>query len=162
MLASTTQKIERSDPWDDELEALNRPPRPLTRDEAQAVVAANPSVSPWQVVAMQAGLGLAVALLAMLVTGQGTVFWSALYGVGVVVLPAVLMARGMTSKLGSVSPGVSAVSVMLWSTVKIGVSIVMLMLASRLVQPLAWPALLATMVLCMSVYWFALLWKRRR
>ena len=162
MLASTTQKIARSDPWDDELEAVNRLPRPLMRDEAQAVVAANPSVSPWQVVAMQAGLGLAVALLAMLVTGQGTVFWSALYGAGVAVLPAALMARGMTSKLSSVSPGISAVSVMLWSTLKIGVSIVMLMLASRLVQPLAWPALLATMALCMLVYWFALLWKRRR
>ena len=51
---------------------------------------------------------------------------------------------------------------MLWSLVKIGVSIVMLMLAAKLVQPLSWPALLATMVLCMLVYWFALLLKRGR
>jgi ATP synthase protein I len=37
----------------------------------------------------------------------------------------------------------------------------MLMLAPRLVQSLSWPALLATLVLCMQVYWFALLWRGR-
>ena len=161
MLAPTTEKIGRPDPWDDELEAQNRPPRPLTREEAQAVVAANPTLSPWAVIAVQVTVGLVVALLALGLTGQGAVFWSALYGAGVVVVPGALMARGMTRKQSSVSPGASAVSVMLWSMVKIGVSIVMLMLAAKLVQPLAWPALLATMVLCMLVYWFALL-KRRR
>ena len=109
MLASTTQKIARPDPWDDELEALNRPP--LTRDEARALVAAHPGVSPWRVVAMQAGLGLATALLAMLVTGQGAVFWSALYGAGVVVLPGALMTRGMTSRMSRLSPGTSVAAV---------------------------------------------------
>jgi ATP synthase protein I len=29
------------------------------------------------------------------------------------------------------------------------------------VQPLSWPALLVAMVLCMKVYWFALLWRGR-
>jgi len=95
------------------------------------------------------------------VGGEWGIFWSALYGAAVVVVPAALMARGMTRKQSSGSPGASTVSVMLWSMVKIGVSIVMLMLAAKLVQPLSWPALLATMVLCMLVYWFALL-KRRR
>ena len=119
------------------------------------------SVSPWWVIAAQAGVGVLVALLAGLITARVDVVWSALYGAAVVVVPGALMARGMTSKLSIVSPGASALGVMWWSMVKIGVSIVMLMLASELVQPLSWPALLATMVLCMQVYWLALLRRRR-
>jgi len=89
-------------------------------------------------------------------------FSSALYGAAVVVVPGALMARGMTSPRTSASPGASAVGVMFWSMLKLGVSIAMLMLASKLVQPLSWPALLATMVLCMQVYWFALLKRNRK
>jgi ATP synthase protein I len=35
----------------------------------------------------------------------------------------------------------------------------MLVLAPRIVPGLLWPALLASMVLCMQSYWFALLWR---
>ncbi len=150
--------------WDEEADDAGRPPlKALTRDEARALVAKDPySVSPWRVIVVQIAVGLVAALLAGLVTGLVEVFWSALYGAGVVVVPGALMARGMTSRPGSVSPGASAVMVMLWSSVKIGVSVVLLMLAAKLVQPLNWPALLATMVLCMLTYWFALLVKRSR
>jgi ATP synthase protein I len=71
------------------------------------------------------------------------------------------MARGMTSKLSSVSPGASAVSFMVWVAVKISVSMAMLVLAPKLVEPLSWPALLVSLVLCMKVYWLALLWRGR-
>ncbi len=67
----------------------------------------------------------------------------------------------MSSRISSVSPGASAVSFMLWEMVKIGVSVVMLMLAPKIVQPLSWPALLVGLVLCMKVYWVALLWRGR-
>jgi ATP synthase protein I len=77
------------------------------------------------------------------------------------VVPGALMARGMTSRLSSMSPGASAVSFMLWEFVKIAVSVAMLALAPKLVQPLSWPALLVAMVLCMKVYWVALLWRGR-
>ena len=100
-------------------------------------------------------------MLAALVMRDGSLGWSALYGAATVVVPAALMARGMTSRLSSVSPGASAVSFMLWEMVKIGVSIAMLMLAPKLVQPLSWPALLAALVVCMKVYWLALLWQGR-
>jgi ATP synthase protein I len=90
------------------------------------------------------------------------VFWSALYGAVTAVVPGALMARGMTSRLSSLSPGLSAVSVMLWESVKIAVSVAMLMLAPRLVRPLNWPALLAALAVCLSVYWFALLWRGRK
>ena len=68
----------------------------------------------------------------------------------------------MTSPISSTSPGASAVSVLLWATVKILVSIAMLVIANRVVQPLVWPALLLGLVLCMKVYLVVLMWRRRR
>jgi len=133
----------------------------LTREEASALRAKEPPLNPWRVIAVQGGVGVVVALLAALATGRVGVGWSALYGAACVVVPGALLARGMTSRLSSMSPGASAVSFMLWEMVKIAVSIAMLMLAPKLVQGLSWPALLAGLVLCMKVYWFALLWRGR-
>jgi ATP synthase protein I len=50
---------------------------------------------------------------------------------------------------------------MFWEMVKIGVSVAMLVVANRIVQNLVWPALLVGLVLCIKVYWVALLWRRR-
>ena len=97
-----------------------------------------------------------------LITARQEVGWSLLYGAATVVVPGALMARGMTSPLSSTSPGASAVSVLLWASVKMMVSIAMLAIASRVVQPLVWPALLLGLVLCMKVYLVALLWRRRK
>lgn len=133
----------------------------LTAEEASALRAKEPAVSPWRVLAVQGAVGVGVALLAALLTQRTEVAWSVLYGAATVVVPGALMARGMTSKLTSMSPGSSAVSFMLWEMVKIAVSIAMLALAPKLVQPLVWPALLVGLVLCMKVYWLALLWRGR-
>ena len=80
-------------------------------------------------------------------------------GAAVVVVPGALMARGATSRLSSVSPVVSAVSMLGWGFVKMALSVAMLVLAARIVPGVVWPALLASMVLCMLSYWFALLWR---
>jgi ATP synthase protein I len=156
------ERIRSDRRWDDDEDEAATPDfKPLTREEAQALRAQEPPLSPWRVIGMQVGVGVVVALLAALATGNQAVGWSALYGAATVVVPGALMARGMTSRFSSVSPGASAVSFMLWEMVKIAVSIAMLMLAPRLVQPLSWPALLAGLVLFMKVYWFALLWRGR-
>ncbi len=159
------ERLPRNDRWDDENHdagaQASAAPRPLTREEAEALRSKQPSLSPWRVIAVQGAVGLGVALLAALFTGRPEVGMSALYGAATVVLPGALMARGMTSRLSSVSPGASAVSFMLWEMVKIAVSIAMLALAPKLVQPLSWPALLVGLVLCMKVYWLALLWRGR-
>jgi ATP synthase protein I len=135
--------------------------KPLTREQAQDLRARQPSLSPWRVVGAQAALGGVVALLAVFMTGKQDLAWSVLYGAAAVVVPGALMARGMTSRLSSTSPGASAVSFMLWQFVKIGVSVAMLVLAPKILQPLSWPALLVGMVLCMKVYWLALSWRGR-
>ena len=157
-----SDRTTRSDRWpDDAEEDRSATVRALTRQEAQALREKQPPVSPWRVVLSQAVVGVLVAALAWWISGERPVGLSALYGAAVAVVPAALMARGMTSRLSSASPGTSAVSFMLWEVVKIGVSVLMLMLAPRLVQSLSWPALLVTLAVCIKVYWFALLWRGR-
>jgi ATP synthase protein I len=151
----------RSDTWAEQDELAERKFRALTREEAQALRLKTPPLSPWRVVAAQAAVGAVVAALGGWITGRTEVWWSVLYGAATVVVPGALMARGMTSRLSSMSPGVSAVSFMWWEFVKIGVSVAMLVLATRVVQPLSWPALLAGLVICIKVYWAALLWQPR-
>ena len=159
----TTARIRNADRWADEEDAAQGPPaKVLTRLEVQALRAKLGTVSPWRVVAAQAGVGAVVALLAMLMTGRTEMAWSALYGAATVVVPGALMARGLTRRLPGMSPGAAAVSFMSWEFVKIAFSVAMLLLAPKIVQPLSWPALLVALVLCIQVYWFALLWRGRK
>jgi len=144
--------------WDDQEDEA--PVKTLTRAEAQDLRERKPQVPAWWVVAAQAAVGLVVAMLAWLVADDPAAWASALYGAAVVVVPGALMARGMSSRISSMSPGASAVSFMLWESVKIAVSVLMLMLAPKIVQPLSWPALLVSLAVCMNVYLLALLWRR--
>jgi ATP synthase protein I len=157
------RRLSRDDRWSEDgtQGAAGDDYRPLTREQAQALRAAEPPLSPWRVVGVQAAVGGVAALLTALLSRHAEWGWSLLYGAATVVVPGALMARGMTSRLSSTSPGTSAVSFMLWEMVKIAVSIAMLMLAPKLVQNLSWPALLIGLVLCMKVYWVALLWRGR-
>ena len=99
----------------------------LTRAEAEAFQRTHPTLSPWRVVGAQVVLGVLVAAAAGLVAGRiGAI--SALYGAAVVFVPGALMARGTTSRLSSLSPAISAASVLWWSFIKIGVSVAMLVL----------------------------------
>ncbi|MFN9279879.1 MAG: ATP synthase subunit I [Betaproteobacteria bacterium] len=133
----------------------------MTRQEAQALRAKERPVSPWRVVRLQAVVGAVVAALVWVIMGERSAALSALYGAAVAVVPGALMARGMTSRVSSMSPGHSAVSFMFWEVLKIAVSVVMLMLAPQILQPLSWPVLLVTLVVCIKVYWVALLWRGR-
>jgi ATP synthase protein I len=150
----------RTEPWDDLADGPGQQAfKPLTREEASALRQKQPPLSPWRVLMVQVAVGMGVALIAVLLTRRVELAWSLLYGAATVVLPGALLARGMTSRLSSVSPGVSAVSFMLWEMVKIATSIALLALAPKVVQPLSWPALLVGLVVCMKVYWWALLWR---
>jgi ATP synthase protein I len=155
--------VHRPDPWaDDQDEDGQEVFKTWTREEAQALSREQPSISPWRVVAVQGLVGVGVSALLWLVTHQIEWGWSALYGSAIVVVPAAWMARGMTSRLSSVAPGVSAVSFMLWEFGKMGVSVVMLLLAPKVVPHLSWPALLVALVVCIKIYWVALSWRGRK
>jgi ATP synthase protein I len=145
--------------FEDEAEELSF--HKLTRAEAEALRRRQPSLSPWRVVLMQAVLGAVISAGAWLVTGAAASAASALYGAAVVVLPALLMACGTTGRVAHLSPAAGAVSVMVWSAVKMAASVVLLVLAPKVVQPLDWVALLVALVLGLQVYWLALLWRGR-
>ena len=116
----------------------------------------NPPVSPWWVVAGQAGVGGVAALLGWLLTGRQSVGWSVAYGALAVVIPAAVFARGLTGKFSSINAGAAAVGFLLWEMVKIALTIGLLLAAPRFVAGLSWPALLIGLVLAMKVYWVAL------
>jgi ATP synthase protein I len=177
--SSTSPRAAHADAWDGEADEANKTPvKRLSKEQAQALATSDTHpVRPWRVVGAQAAVGLVVALVCGAVTGSMAGFWSALYGAGVVVVPAALMARGMTSPLSSMSPLASAMSLtvihsitlmalargdmLLKGLVMLGVALMMLGLAPKVVQPLVWPALLAALVVCIKVYWVALAWRRK-
>lgn len=132
------------------------PVRSLTAEEARRVREQNPPVSPWWVVAGQAGVGLVAALLAWGITGKQNVGWSVAYGALAVLVPAAVFARGLTGKFSSLNAGSAAVGFLLWEMVKIALTFAMLAMAPRVVAGLSWPALLIGLVLAMKVYWVAL------
>ena len=131
----------------------------LSREQAQALRARQPSVSPWRVVAAQGIAGVLCCALAWVITQRPSAVWSALYGAAASVLPSALLVRGMTR--GTRDPAAAAVGFMFWEMVKVGVAIAMLAIATRVVPQLSWPALLATMLVCLKVNWLALLWRGR-
>lgn len=132
------------------------PVQPLSAEEARRVRELNPPLSPWRVVAGQAAMGLAAALLGWGFTGKPSVGWSVGYGALAVLVPAAVFARGLTGRFASLNAGSAAVGFLLWEMVKIALTFAMLVAAPRLVVGLSWPALLVGLVLAMKVYWIAL------
>jgi len=134
---------------------------PLTAEQAQALRDMEPAVSPWRIVLLQCVVGVVVALVAWVVTGELVVGGSALYGALVVVIPSALFARGLMSRFSSISPATASFGFFLWEAVKIGVSVVMLAAAPRLIGNLSWLALMAGLVVTLKVYWLALLMRAK-
>lgn len=143
--------------WDDEAEAPAF--KTLNRAEAQNLRQSLTWFSPWRVIAMQALVGMLCAGIAGAAMGSAAGFWSALYGAASVVVPNLLLARGMTKSTRS--PLASASGFMFWEMLKIGAAVAMLVIAAKVVPNLSWPVLLAAMVVCMKVNWLALLWRGR-
>ncbi|MEO6030321.1 MAG: ATP synthase subunit I, partial [Burkholderiaceae bacterium] len=68
--------------WRDEAEEA--PFKTWTREQAQALRAKDPPLSPWWVVALQVVAGLACCAVVWGFTQRSEVAWSALYGAAVV------------------------------------------------------------------------------
>lgn len=134
----------------------------LSAQEALALRKNQPPLSPWRVVGWQALVGLMVALLVWLVTGRAGAGWSAACGSLLVVLPAMLFARGLMSRFSSINAVTASFGFFLWEAVKIAVTLVLLVAASRLLSDLDWLALLIGLVVTLKVYWVALLMRPQR
>ena len=130
--------------------------KPLSREEAEKLVAANPSASPWIVVGYQMVTGVLAALLAWALTGQIRMAWSTGYGALAVVIPAAVFARGLTRQRKVAHGGAALAGFFVWELVKIVLTVVMLFAAPGLIAELSWLALVAGFVLTMKVYWVAM------
>lgn len=140
----------------------------LTREEAQALVALHPPLSPWRVVGAQAAAGGLIIVLWWLgawFAGEGVLGGfekarSALCGVAAVVLPNALMAWGMTGLFRGI-PGAAVLGFMFWELIKIMLAVAMLAAAAKWMPGLYWPALLVGLIGCLKVNWVALLLQGR-
>ena len=136
--------------------------QPLTAQEAQAWRERHPTLSVWWVVGVQLALAVVVSLLSGWIWGRASLAFSLMYGAVAVVLPAALFARGLTSRLASVNAVSAAMSFAVWQGVKLVLTVLLLVLAPRVVNDVSWPALLVGMLLTMKVYWLALAWGKPR
>ena len=130
--------------------------KPLTHEEAKKVRELNPAFSLWSVWAGQVGVGIVVAALAWLLTGQARMGWSAGYGALAVIIPAALFARGLSRQKSAMHGNAALAGFFVWEMVKIALTVAMLFAAPRLVEGLNWLALLAGFVVTMKVYWVAM------
>ncbi len=129
-----------------------------TAEEAKALRAKSPSISPWRVVAWQGVAAVVITLLAWLLFDK-TVALSAGYGALVVMIPAAVLARGIMSPMSSLNAVSAALGFMVWEMVKIGLSVAMFFAAHQLIENLSWVALLVGVILTMKVYWVAAIYK---
>lgn len=141
---------------DHEAAEEHAPIKPLGAEEARRLREKHPPVSPWWVVAGQAGVGFLAALAAWGITGKQNVGWSAGYGALAVVIPAALFARGLMSRFASHNAASAAAGFLVWEMVKIASTIALLAAGPKLVEDLSWPAMLVGLVLALKVYWVAL------
>ncbi len=134
----------------------------LTRAEAAELRKRLPSLSPWKVIAAQAVAGLVCVFIGWLLAADSSVPRSALYGATAVVVPNALLAWGMTRNPTTVAAA-AFVALFVWESIKILLTIAILMAVASRVHDLSWPALLATMVVCLKVNWLILLrWGRSK
>ena len=134
----------------------------LTPHEAAELRKRLVKFSPWHVIAVQAVMGL--LLVSAVWFGFDRVVWvkSAAYGVLAVLVPSMLLARGLARQQGAYTAGAALAGLFVWEFVKIALTLVMLFAAPRVVSDLNWLALLAGFVVTMKASWFAVFWQYRR
>jgi ATP synthase protein I len=134
----------------------------LSADEAQSWRKRHTQMNIWNVLGIQAVVGLCATVGSYLVQisfGLTQVWSSTLYGALVVLLPGALFARGLGSKFGGASVGASVLKFFVWESVKIAVSIAMLMTANRWIGGvLSWPALLFGLIVTFKGFWGFVVW----
>lgn len=148
--------------WDAGADSGEAAFKPLTREEARKLRESSPSMSPWVILAGQSVTGVLVALVAWGLTGRQSTGWSALYGALAVVIPGALFLRGLMSQFSSLNAATAGFGFFVWEAMKISVSVVMLLLAPRLVTDLDWLAMLISLIVTLKVYWVALLMRPKR
>ena len=147
------QSWDDADPADDGLEPDFKP---LTPEQAAAWRQRNPVTSPWRVLALQVLVGVAVAVLTGVVSGQFRLAASVAWGVVSVVVPGVVFARALARQMRLKQAGAALAGLFVWELVKIVLTVALLLVAPKVVAGLSWLALVAGFVVTMKVSWLAI------
>jgi len=153
--------------WDGEdfvNEDLESDFKPLTAEQAQAWRQQHPMASPWRVLLLQVLVGGLVAALTGWFSGQFRLAASVAWGAVAVVIPAVVFVRALSRQMRMRQPGSALVGLFVWELVKIILTVVLLLVAPKVVSDLSWLALVAGFVVTMKVYWLAMAlgWMQRK
>jgi ATP synthase protein I len=150
-----------ADPASEDLESDFKP---LTAEQAQAWRQNNPMASPWRVLWLQVLVGGLVAVLTGWFSGQSRLAASVAWGVVAVVIPAVVFVRALSRQMRMRQAGSALVGLFVWELVKIVLTVVLLLVAPKVVSDLSWLALVAGFVVTMKVYWLAMAlgWMQRK
>ena len=135
--------------------------KPLTPEEARRLREKNPGLSPWWVIGSQVAFGLIVAGVAWMWTGRPSAAVSALYGAIAVAVPAALFVRGVRRGTGAVSQSAAMLRFFVWESIKIVLTVAMLVAAPWLIGGLNWLALVAGVIAALKTYWIALMVRPR-
>ncbi len=145
--------------WDDAESAddgLEPDFKPLTPDQAAAWRQRNPMTSPWRVLALQVLVGVAVAVLTGVVSGQLRLAASVAWGAVSVVVPGVVFARALARQMRLKQAGSALAGLFVWELVKVVLTVALLLVAPKVIAGLSWLALVAGFVVTMKVYWLAM------
>lgn len=113
---------------------------------------------------MQVLVGVAVAVLTGVVSGQFRLAASVAWGGVSVVVPGIVFARALARQMRLKQAGAALASLFVWELVKIVLTVALLLAAPKVIAGLSWLALVAGFVVTMKVYWLAMVlgWKRRK
>lgn len=123
----------------------------MTAEEAQQWRLRNPQVSAQRVLGLQVIVAVVVALVLFGWFGQAAGM-SAAYGSFAVIVPALVLARGLRRRSEARDPAVVLLSFVVWEAVKVMLTVALLLLAPQLVSALNWLALVLGFVVTMKVY----------
>ena len=136
--------------WDSADHLPEAPHAPLSADEARQWRRSHNTVPPWRIVVWQVVAGVLVSLGVVWVWGVNAAVSTA-YGALAVVLPSALMVWGVLRPrwVDSATSVVRRFAV--WELVKLGLTVAMLVMAPRWIEPVNWLALVAGFVVTMKV-----------
>ena len=166
--AKTQKAVQFWDEADSADDGLEPDFKPLTPEQAAAWRQRNPVTSPWRVLALQFLVGVVVAVLTGLVSGQQQLAASVAWGVVSVVIPGVVFARALVRQMRLKQAGAALAGLFVWELVKIVLTVALLLVAPKVIAGLSWLALVAGFVVTMKVYWLAMAikvlpgWMRRK
>ena len=143
---------------EEEVDASDADFKPWSAEQAQEWRAAHPPLSPWPVVGWQAVAGLAVVIVAWMVSGgKHAAVSSATYGALAAWLPAVLFARMVARRMRLQANAASALlALMVGEGIKIALTVLLLLAAPKVMAQVHWLALLAGFVVTIKAAWVAL------